>query len=208
MTSLSEVDGGKPYVAGSLEPYKYEVFQQCLAATEAWNRTKGRLTVVPPAGPQEAMRAALEIVADLQSFCVAVGVLSDLFFPGKDGDQGRGERLRALYSVRPDSPLKGSRVRVRNVLVHIDERLDRWLKGQVRRVIGPVTIQPWEGPAPPPGDAGWARIVDNKNWRILALGEELDLIPLLKEVGRVSVQYPLEYNGPGGRVRLTIAPPK
>lgn len=192
----------------SAEPYKFEVFQQCFAATQAWNRAQGRLSEIPTGPPEAPMLAALQIVADLQGFIVAVGILSDLLFPTKQGDPERGKRLCALYDVRPDSPLAGSKVKVRHLLVHIDENLDRWLVRHPGRPVGPVAIQPWEGEAPPMETATAARIVDNEQWRLLVLGEELDLMPLLKEVGRIGALYPLEWDGPDGKLRLAIDVPR
>jgi hypothetical protein len=86
--------------------------------------------------------------------------------------------------------------------------MDRWLKTQIGKVVGPVSIEPWAGDAPPMELASFARIIDNENWRILVLGETLDLMPLLLEVGRIGGLRPLEIDGPNGKVRLAIAPPK
>lgn len=109
---------------GWLVPYTYEVFQQCFAATEAWNRAERGLSKSPANDAVAPTLTGLRVVADLQGFAVAVGILSDLFFPTSKGDAERGKRLREMYDVREDSPLHGSRVRVRHALVHIDERMD------------------------------------------------------------------------------------
>ena len=199
--------GGQPHVTGSLEPYKYEVFQQCFAATEAWNRAQGRLSTVPKGDFGQWMIAALQIVSDLQGFAIAVGILSDLFFPTSKGDSKRGELLRELYGVAESSPLIGADVQVRHALVHIDERLDRWLEERIGKPVGPLSIEPWEGEPPPMASASFARIVDNVNWRLLVLGEEMDFMPLLREVGRISTLYPLEFDGPTGKIRIGIAAP-
>lgn len=199
---------GLPYFPGDLGPFTYEVFQQCFAATEAWNRAEAGLTTVPTGGPHGPILTGLRVVADLQGFAVAVGILSDLFFPTKNGDQERGRRLRELYEVRPDSPLSGANVRVRHALVHVDEQMDRWLRTQVGRNVGPLAIQPWEGEVPPKEDSTHVRLVDNVGWRLMVLGEKVDLLPLLKEVGRISALRPLEVNSPTGKLRIELGIPK
>jgi hypothetical protein len=196
--SLPRVAGGTPYVEGSMEPYKFEVYQQCFAATEAWNRALSRLEQVPAGGPEAPILAALRIVSDLQAFTVSVGILSDLFFPTGSSRAERGARLRTLYGVGPDSKLRNANVQVRHALVHIDKELDDWLRTQVGRTVGPVAIEPWSGPAPLAAESSAARVIDNQNWRIFVLGSVLDLKPMLLEVGRVAVQYPLEFEGPSG----------
>jgi hypothetical protein len=200
---------GNPYSIGSMEPYKYEVFQQCFAATEAWNRALGRLEKVPTGGPEAPMLAAIQIVADLQGFAVAVGILSDLFFPTPGrGNQKRGDELRRLYGVQKGkSRLENANVKVRHALVHLDREMDRWLRLKVGQVVGPVAIQPWNGPAPSRSAASYARIIDNKNWRLLVLGSVMEFKPLLAEVGRISQLYPLEFDTPYGMRRLAIDPP-
>jgi hypothetical protein len=199
---------GKPYKAGSMEPYKYEVFQQCFAATEAWNCALGRLESTPNGGPEQFILAALGIVSDLQGFAVAVGILSDLFFPSGSGSQSRGRELCRLYGVtKGTSRLENANVQVRHALVHIDRDLDHWLEGQVGRLVGPVTIEPWEGPVPPLSTTRHARIIDNKYWRLMVLGKVLELKPLLMEVGKVSQVFPLEFQSASGRVRISISPP-
>lgn len=198
---------GNPLDPSSLEPYKFEVFQQCFAATDSWNRAERLLSNIPKDTPEGPMVAALRIVSDIQGFAVAVGILSDLFFPTSKGDANRGQRLRSLYSVSAGSALSGAKVLVRHALVHLDERLDRWLPGQAGKVVGPVAIEPWDGPAPPMEHATAARIIDNKNWRLLVFGDELDLRPLLLEIGRISVLFPLEFDGPNGKIRITLSSP-
>ncbi|MCI4327651.1 MAG: hypothetical protein L3K16_08500 [Thermoplasmata archaeon] len=207
---MNPVSQGKPYVVGSMGPYVYEVFQQCFAATEAWNRALSRLETVPTGGPEAPMIASLQIVSDLQGFAVAVGILSDLFFPDAGGGrEARGERLRALYGVQNGSSrLENANVQVRHSLVHLDKELDKWLALKVGQTVGPVTIQPWVGQAPTPTTASHARIIDNENWRLLVLGEVMDFKPLLLEVGEISQKNPLEVDTPNGSVRLAIAPPK
>jgi hypothetical protein len=201
---------GQPYVAGSMEPYKYEVFQQCFASTEAWNRALSRLENVPQGGPGAPMLAALQIISDLQGFAVAVGILSDLFFPtpGK-GDVQRGVKLRALYGVQAGSSrLENAHVLVRHALVHLDQDLDQWLKKQVGRQVGPVAIEPWHGSVPPMASVSHARIIDNENWRLMVLGKVMEFRPLLLEVGRISTLFPLELDTPSGKLRIAISPPK
>lgn len=144
------------------------------------------------------MLAALHIVSDIQGFAVAVGILSDLFFPTGSGDSTRGERLRGVYRVSNDSPLCNAKIQVRHALVHIDRELDRWLKSKVGNVVGLVAIRPWKGPAPKMAASSSARIVDYENWRLFVLGSVMDLKPLILEVGRVAVQCRLEYTGPIG----------
>lgn len=193
-----------------MEPYKYEVFQQCFAATEAWNRALGRLELVPTGGPEAPMVAALQIVSDLQGFAVAVGILSDLFFPtpGK-GDVARGKQLQQLYGVQKGaSRLENAHVKVRHSLIHLDQEIDLWLQLKVGQYVGPLTIAPWQGPAPTPAAATHARIIDNENWRMLVLGEVMEFKPLLLEVGRIGQLYPLEFDTPAGVRRIAIAAPK
>jgi hypothetical protein len=198
-----------PYVIGSMEPYKFEVFQQCFAATQAWNRALDRLDKVPTGGPHASMLAALHIISDVQAFAVAVGILSDLFFPSGPADKARGERLCTLYGVTSDSPLSNAQVQVRHALVHIDRELDHWLQSQVGKPVGPVAIQPWEGPVPTKATSNAARIIDNQRWRIFVLGNVMDLKPLILEIGRVAIQFPLEYCGPSGEpLFLRMDPPR
>lgn len=186
----------------------FEVFQQCFAATQAWNRALSLMERVPDWGPEAPMIAALGVVSDIQGFAVAVGILSDLFFPSGAGDEERGRRLRARYEVTDESRLRNAQIQVRHSLVHIDRELDRWLKGQVGRAVGPVRIEPWDGDAPVRAASTAARIIDNKNWRVFVLGTVLDLKPLIMEVGRIAVKYPLEFSGPSGeRLILRIDPP-
>lgn len=198
MPSGSSSGGGDEMIP--LEPYKYEIFQQCFAATEAWNRAYERLSVVPPAAPVALAVTALKIASDLQGFALAVGILSDLFFPtpGK-GDQARGERLRNLYGVQKGtSRLENRHVKVRHSLVHLDQELDRWLKMKAGQEIGSLAIRPWDGPAPSPADATHVRIIDNKNWRMLVLGRCMEFKPLFDEITRIGRVYPLEVRTPFG----------
>jgi hypothetical protein len=200
--------GGIPHSPGSMNPYTCELFQQCFAATEAWNRAGLRLTNVPVGGPETPTVAGLQIVADLQGFAVAVEILSDLFFPTGKGDAERGRKLRELYDVKPNSPLSGANVRVRHALVHVGERMDRWLKSQVGRRVGPVAIEPWDGAAPPMEESSHVRIADNVGWRLMVLGEKLDLLPLLREVGRIGAMFPLEVEGSAGKTRIQLDVPR
>lgn len=64
---------------GSLDPYKFEVFMQCHAATQAWNRAFVKLSVNSPPDPVGGMTWGLLALGDLQAFLVAAGILSDLF---------------------------------------------------------------------------------------------------------------------------------
>lgn len=207
-TGAGSMPAPATYSPNSMEPYKYEVFQQCFAATEAWNRALSRLENVPQGGPSGAMIAALQIVSDLQAFAVAVGILSDLFFPDSGGDRDvRGDQLRLLYGVQKGSSrLENANVQVRHSLIHLDKELDSWLKLKVGQAIGPVTIEPWSGPAPTPASATHARIIDNVNWRLIVLGEVMEFKPLLLEVSRISHQFPIEFDSATGKTRVEIGP--
>jgi hypothetical protein len=201
-TSRFIIGAGAPHVAGDLGPYKFEVFLQCVTAAESWNRAHEILTKPVPASPQAPILAALRAAGEIQSFLVAAGTLSDIFFPDDRGDKKRGKDMCELFDVADDSPLKDTKVR--NAFVHIDERLDKWLPLQVGKSIGPITIEAWDGPAPPKELAQFMRIIDNKNWRVLSWGEQVPLHDLLVEINRIGQKYPLEWEGPSGRLTITF----
>lgn len=197
-------------VDADLSPYAFEVFFQCRAAAVAWSRAIATFTAKTPGATfQETLDKIFIALADLQAFLSAVGILSDLFFPGERGSAPRGERLRAAYGVDPSSPLHFANMKVRNSVIHVDERLDRWLQRQAGQKVGPFSIEPWSGDAPAPEDARHLRILDNSNWRLLVFGEVLELVPLLKEVQRIGERVPLEVTDPTGgspKFRMEFGP--
>lgn len=71
-----------------------------------------------------------------------------------------------------------------------------------------MAILPWDGGAPPPETATHARILDNAHWRLFVLGDSLDLLPLLREVGRIGAIRPLEVDGPSGKIMIAIERPR
>jgi hypothetical protein len=188
---------------GSIEPYKLEVFMQCHAATLAWNRAFDKLMTVPPAETGGMIVHGFSAIGDLQAFLVAAGILSDLFFPDSErADSSRGQALCTLYGVKPDSPLTAKKVR--NSFVHVDERLDKWLRVHAGKAVGPFAIQHLDGPAPTTAQSSHLRIVDTKNWRVMVRGDLVDLLPLLREIGRIGAAFPLEVDGPGGKVLVRL----
>jgi hypothetical protein len=191
----------------STGPYQVEVFMQCYAAMLAWNAAHDKLRTPLPADPGQQLAVAMRVMGDLQSFLVAAGILSDLFFPDpKKGDVARGQSLCAVYGVTPDSPL--SNKKVRNSFVHVDERLDKWLPTQAGegKAVGPFSIVHWDGPPPTSEQSTHLRILDSKNWRIMVRGEPLELFPLLKEIDRVGRRFPLTINTPQGPIALAFEP--
>jgi hypothetical protein len=201
--------GGIP--GGSLEPYKFEVYMQCHAATIAWNRAFGRLMSPLPSELAEKHLHALTAIGDLQAFLVTAGILSDLFFPDpKRGDPSRGLALQGLYQVDAQSPLANKKVR--NSFIHVDERLDKWLPTRAGRKVGPFAIV-WGTDLETEVDGSSAlRIVDTRgtkpgDWKIVVRGEPLVLLPLLLEIDRIVRTFPLEVNGADGEtVRLVFEP--
>lgn len=197
-------------VDADLSPYAFEIFFQSRAAAVAWNRAIDTFTSKTPGRTfQETLDKIFIALADLQAFLSAVGILSDLFFPDDRGSASRGERLRAAYGIDPTSPLHSSNMKVRNSVIHVDERLDRWLKSKAGQKVGPYSIEPWTGEAPPPEDARHLRILDNSNWRLLVFGQVLDLTPLLREVQRIGERVPLEVTDPTGgspKFRMEFGP--
>lgn len=188
---------------GSIDPYKIEIFMQCYAATFSWNHAHEKLMTVPPPGAGQQMSHALRAIGDLQAFLVSAGVLSDLFFPDpKKGDVARGQNLRIMYGVKPDSPLANKKVR--NSFVHVDERLDKWLPSQAGKAVGPFAIVNGSGPGPASVQPSHLRIVDTRDWKITVRGESLDLLPLLQEIDRIGRAFPLVVTGSDG-LPVTIA---
>ncbi len=184
---------------------------QCEAAKEAWNRAFDKLNTIPPSDTAGMFLHSVTAVTEVQAFLVAAGILSDLFFPDDTGDASRGKVLCNLYDVKPDSPLASKKIR--NSFVHADERLDKYLRANAGKRVGPFAVLHWGGPPPTTGKAPALRIIDTMgpspgNWRIMVRGEELLLLPLLLEVDRVGRAFPLEVGGPTGKVSITFQPAK
>lgn len=104
--------------------------------------------------------------------------------------------------MNPDSPLADKRVR--NSFVHVDERLDQFLRLHSGKRVGPFAILHWEGAAPTSEQSDVLRIIDTQglvpgDWRVMVRGEALHLRPLLLEMDRIGRAFPLPFILTDGR---------
>ncbi len=165
--------------------YGFEIRFQCRVAIVSWNAAHKFLTVESEPDFPTKLDLMLRAFSEIQGFLVAAAVLSDIFFPAEPSAQDRGAELRLEYAVERNSPLAGKKVR--NSFVHLADRVDKFLAAHPdpTEKLGPFTITAFDGPPPLPSETKIQRILDNKNWRVLIHGDELQLLPLLEEIERI-----------------------
>lgn len=66
------------------------------------------------------------VLDDMQSLLLHGGAVSLILWPGKQGDQRRGEHLREALDLTEMNPLLNRSVR--HAITHFDERLDRYFR--------------------------------------------------------------------------------
>lgn len=186
-----------------------EIHLQCRVAISSWKLVHDATHASIDTGinlDEETGR----IIVGLQSFLVAAGILSDIFFPDKKkGDQLRGSALRAEYGVAVDSPF--TRLNVRNGFVHIDERMDAFLRAHPDRSVplGPFSVGRVDVPPGAIGETQFLRILDSTNWRVLVNDKSLELRPVFEEISRifpVAERYKVEMKRRPGSDATRVSP--
>jgi hypothetical protein len=133
----------------------------------------------------------------IHALLIALGNLSKLMWPSRNGDRERGLILRALLNVAEDSPLKSRHFR--GHWEHYDERLDRWARKARRQppddFIGPLSRFPNRNL--------FIRAYDPKKQSLRFRGQFFELAPILSSVGRLrQLAYEYGYEAASGALQL------
>jgi hypothetical protein len=123
----------------------------------------------------------------IQSFLVAVGNISKIFWPSNSKYQNpkyqkyqkRGEELRKSLSIEDDSPIRPRNFR--NHFEHFDERLENWATSSKRHNfvdsnIGPSNMITEIDPE------DFLRNFDPTSWTLTFRGDKYELKPIIKAI--------------------------
>jgi hypothetical protein len=129
----------------------------------------------------------------IQSFLVAVGNISKIFWPPDSKYQKRGEELRKSLGIKDDFPIKPRKFR--NHFEHFDERLEKWATSSKRRNfvdsnIGPSNMVVGVDPE------DFLRNFDPTSWTITFRGDKYELKPIINAINDLYPRVSAEANKP------------
>jgi len=129
----------------------------------------------------------------IQSFLVAVGNISKIFWPPNHIYDTRGEELRKSLDIKDDSPIKQRTFR--NHFEHFDERLEKWATSSKRHNFVDSNIGPHnmvEGVDP----EDILRNFDPICWTLTFGGNKYELKPIIEAIYELYSKVAAEANKP------------
>ena len=117
----------------------------------------------------------------LQNIANQGAAISRYFWPSESKYDKRGKALREAFDVRDSSPLRSRKLR--NMVEHFDEYLDKFLK----ECLAGQIIPDYFGPKPPEdrGPLKFFRAFFTTTGEFEILGQIFPLQPIVDEIGRV-----------------------
>ncbi|PNR88536.1 hypothetical protein X925_05945 [Petrotoga sp. 9T1HF07.CasAA.8.2] len=129
----------------------------------------------------------------IQSFLVAVGNISKIFWPINQKYGKRGEELRKSLGIEDNSPIQPRNFR--NHFEHFDERLEEWAKSSERHNFVDSSIGPSDMIAGiDPKD--FLRIFNPTTWTLTFRGDKYELKPIIKAIYELYPKVSSEANKP------------
>lgn len=129
----------------------------------------------------------------IQSFLVAVGNISKIFWPSNRIYQKRGEELRKSLGIKDDSPIRPRTFR--NHFEHFDEKLEKWATSSKRHNfvdsnIGPSNMIRGVDPE------DFLRNFDPISWILTFRGDKYELKPIIEAIYDLYPKVSAEANKP------------
>jgi len=114
------------------------------------------------------------ILNNFQNLVIQAGSISRYFWPIRKSHNWRGLKLRKIFGINEDSPLKSRGLR--NAIEHFDERLDKYLEGDIVGIIFPHFVGPRPSQDGVPGHFFRAYYLDEGVFQILGESYEISSI--------------------------------
>lgn len=117
----------------------------------------------------------------IQSFLVATGNLSKMFWPS-ESKKPRGLYLRSIFKLKDDSPIAPRKFR--NHFEHFDERLEHWASSSKRKNFVDSNVGP-PGMIKGIDVKDYLRNFDNSNCAVTYRGDSYSLSPVIEAIKEV-----------------------
>ena len=119
----------------------------------------------------------------IQSFLVAAGNLSKMFWPTIKTKKARGLYLRSIFSLKNNSPIASRSFR--NCFEHFDERLEEWISSSKQKNFIDSNVGP-PGMIKGIDDKDYLRNFDNSNCALTYRGDSYSLKPVIEAIKDVN----------------------
>ena len=187
----------KDNLENGIHPLHESLYIECiLSATESANSSLEEIDFILY-DPKLIENIGLKIIDLCENIIIQAGIISKYFDPPskKKIHKLRGEKLRKSFQIEDGSFIMNRDFR--NHIEHFDERLDTFLKNPIIGEIIPKSLFQSSIEINSIKTVFKAFVIDEE--KLISLGEEIKIVPLMKEIYRIH-DFSLGFINNGGRL--------